>query len=124
MKKEEMRVGNYVFNQLKLNWKKITEIRAEKCSIYYLRSDTGTYHTSMVDYNVLVPIPLTSDLLINLGAYKLDKSFPSYNLFGLQVNYIDGLWIEYISRVEITGLHHLQNIFYFRMSEELKINEI
>jgi len=67
-------------------------------------------------------IPLKEELLLRLGAVKLDfKGYPSYNLKGMQINFINGMWIEYVSRIEITGLHHLQNIFYFRMSEELTI---
>lgn len=69
------------------------------------------------------PIPLTEDMLLNnLGAVKLAfKDFPSYSLKGVQINFIDGLWIEYVSRVEIKGLHHLQNIFNVR-NEKLVIN--
>ena len=77
------------------------------------------------EYHELYPIPITEELLLKLGAIKLDfKDFPSFNLRGIQINYIDGLWIEYVSRVEITGLHHLQNIFYFRNTEELDVSGI
>lgn len=67
-------------------------------------------------------IPITEKLLLKIGAIKLDfKDFPSFNLLGTQINFINGIWIDYATRVEIKGLHHLQNIFYFRNSEELKI---
>lgn len=67
-------------------------------------------------------VKITEGLLLKIGAIKLDfKEFPSFNLFGTQINFINGLWIEYVSRVEIKGLHHLQNIFFFRNSEELQI---
>lgn len=77
------------------------------------------------EFRKLYPIPITEELLLKLGAIKLDfKEYPSFNLKGIQINYIDSLWIEYVSRVEITGLHHLQNIFYFRNTEELDISVI
>lgn len=73
--------------------------------------------------DTLRSIPISEELLLNLGAVKLEfKDFPSFNLKGLQVNYIDGLWIEYVSRIEIKGLHHLQNIFYFRKAEDLDVD--
>jgi len=75
-----------------------------------------------IGYDEIEAIPLTEELLLKVGAIKLDfKDFPSFNLFGLQINFINGLWIEYVSRVEVKGLHHLQNIFYFRNSEELNV---
>ena len=84
---------------------------AQRCIRPYHRLDT------------LRPIPISAELLLKLGAIQLDfKDFLSFNLYGLQINYIDGLWIEYVSRVEIKGLHHLQNIFYFRYSEDLAVS--
>lgn len=68
-------------------------------------------------------IPISEELLLKLGAIKMDFiEFPCFNLKGLQINHIDGLWIEYVSRIEIKGLHHLQNIFYFRKSEDLAVS--
>ena len=73
--------------------------------------------------DTLRAIPISEELLLKLGAIKLEfKDFSSFNLKGLQINYIDGLWIEYVSRIEIKGLHHLQNIFYFRNSEDLAVS--
>lgn len=106
MKANELRIGNYVGFP-----------------------SGATYIVDMIysDYEGLSywkPIPLTEELLLRLEAVKLDfKDYPSYNLKGIQINFINGMWIEYVSRIEITGLHHLQNIFYFRMNEELTINK-
>lgn len=70
-------------------------------------------------------IPITEELLLKIGAIKLDfKDFPSFNLLGTQINFINGIWIDYATRVEIKGLHHLQNIFFFRNSEELQISSL
>lgn len=70
-------------------------------------------------------IPISEDLLLKLGAVKLDfKDFPSFNLFGMQINFVNGLWVESVSRVEVTALHHLQNIFFFRNSEELQVGSL
>ena len=74
-------------------------------------------------FNILRPIPISENLLLKLGAVKLEsKDFPSFNLKGLQINYINDVWIEYVSRAEIKGLHHLQNILYFRNMEDLDVS--
>lgn len=69
------------------------------------------------------PIPLTEEWLDNkIECTKIEnKGYPSYNVNGLLINFIDGVWIEYVSRIEIKGIHHLQNIVYFRTNQELTI---
>ena len=75
--------------------------------------------------DTLRAIPISNELLLKLGAIKLEfKDFPCFNLNGLQINYIDELWIEYVSRIEIKGLHHLQNIFYFRYGMDLDVSTL
>lgn len=71
----------------------------------------------------LQPIPLTEEWLDNkIECTKIEnKGYPSYNVNGLLINFIDGVWIEYVSRIEIKGIHHLQNIIYFRTNQELTI---
>lgn len=122
MKATDLRLGNYVHGPL-----------GELCHItqlgYSLNSDFIGFEIVGKEgfgQNGCEPIPLTEDLLVKrLGAIKLDfKDFPSYNLKWMQINYIDGMWIEYVSRMEIKGLHHLQNIFYFRTGEELELKPV
>jgi hypothetical protein len=63
------------------------------------------------------PILITDELLINAGAKKIGEN--SYNLNGMQINFTDGKWIEYVHQMELTGIHHLQNVFYFTTGKEL-----
>ena len=113
----EIRIGNLVkliYGQRK--YSKVTGVDSE-----YLYIDEITF--DYTEHSEFESIPLTEKLLLKLNAVKLDfKDFPSFNLFGIQINFMNGLWIEYVSRVEIKGLHHLQNIFFFRMSEELDVS--
>ena len=82
--------------------------------------EKNTYYDDIRFYTA---ISITEELLLKIGAIKLEfKDFPSFNLLGTQINFINGLWIDYATRVEIKGLHHLQNIFFFRNSEELQIS--
>ena len=63
------------------------------------------------------PIPITEELLIKAGAIKIGEN--SYNLYGMQINLTNGKWIEYVHQIELEGMHHLQNVFYFIMGKEL-----
>lgn len=78
-----------------------------------------------IGYDEVEAIPITVKLLLELEAIDLDyKNYPSYNLRGLQINFVNGMWIEYVSSVELAGLHWLQNIFFFRMNEELCVSAL
>jgi hypothetical protein len=104
---KDLRIGNYVYNQ----HNRMVEVTFQVLEAIY-------HHRGIYSY-----IPLSEELLLKFGGLqKVNfKCFPSFNLRGLQINYINDMWIEYVSQIEVIGLHHLQNIFYFRMNEELKI---
>ena len=70
------------------------------------------------------PIALTEEWLVKFGAEKKEhRTFPSYNIDGIEFNFIGGKWREYVSQIEIKGVHHLQNIFYFRKDYELNLKK-
>jgi hypothetical protein len=115
----------------------VSDLRIGNLMEYYIDADNLGWQIYSVDWEDIRlckdknesfnkdnrPIKITEELLLKIGAIKLDfKDFPSFNLFGTQINFVNGLWIEYVSRVEIKGLNHLQNIFFFRNSEELQIS--
>ena len=84
---------------------------------------TLNYIAKNLALQYLKGIEISESLLLKLGAVKLDfKEFPSYNLKGLQINFVNNIWVEYVSQIEIKGLHHLQNIFYFRMADDLQVS--
>jgi hypothetical protein len=114
----ELRIGNlyeyFILDKLdkRKQWWEIT--KCDAMDLVYLEKNPNDK-----DFRY---IPITEELLFKIGAIKLDfKDFPSFNLLGTQINFINGIWLDYVTRVEIKGLHHLQNIFYFRNSEELTI---
>jgi hypothetical protein len=119
---KHLRIGNYVyFNNDNYSKGRISEIREsifDGMDKVRLNNVVNKLHF----VSNLKPIKISESLLEVLGASRIDfKDFPSYNLKGIQINYVNGMWIEYVSQVEILGLHHLQNIFYFRMSEDLSV---
>jgi len=63
------------------------------------------------------PIPITEELLIKTGAIKTGKT--SYNVHGMLIILTDGKWIEYVHQIELAGIHHLQNVFYYTRGKEL-----
>ena len=116
MKSTDLRIGNLVKTNVG-QIASIFEIRENQCRI---KQDDG--HIAFIDYERLTPISLTEELLLQIGAIKLGlKPFPSFNLYTMQINFIDGVWLDYVTRVEIKGLHHLQNIFYFAKDKELDL---
>jgi hypothetical protein len=122
LRREDLRVGNRV----KILWKsgielptdgevKVHELR-EHCAILI---DTQGIKTSR-PYEFLAAIEITEDILLEIGAHdRTYADFPSYHLRGMQLNFIENDWLDYVYRVRIKGLHHLQNIFYFAKSQEL-----
>ena len=70
------------------------------------------------------PIPISEELIIKAGGIRLGKSVTSYNLHGMQINFTDGKWIEYVHQIELEGMHHLQNVFYFTRGKELIFEEL
>jgi hypothetical protein len=82
--------------------------------------NTYEFGIGVVEWKDLQLIPLTEELLLQFGGIKNDRaSYPSYNLNGLLIDFIKGKWIEYVSQIEIKGVHHLQNVIYFRTNQEL-----
>lgn len=124
-------LGNLVTDEFYDSFKTIIKIESiDERGIDLYIEDDGNYPECahnwiepMKRFDDLRAIPISEELLLKLGAIKLDfKEFPSFNLKGMQINFTNGLWIEFVSQVEIKGLHHLQNIFYFRNSEELSVS--
>ncbi|WP_035670801.1 hypothetical protein [Flavobacterium sp. 83] len=123
MKNTELRIGNLVEC---FGIREVVAIKKDKIKVQN-ESEKGHFilEWTPITSLSLKPIKLSEELLLKLGAVKLDfKTFPCFNYKGMQINYVRGMWIEYVSQVEITGLHHLQNIFYFRMCEELSIENL
>jgi len=128
-----LRIGNLVTDEFYDSFNTIIEVESiDKKGINLEIKDDGNYPECSerwiepyYRFDALRAIPISEELLVKTGAIKIDfKDFPSFNLLGMQLNFVNGLWIEYVSRVEITGLHHLQNIFFFRNSEELRVSSL
>jgi hypothetical protein len=70
----------------------------------------------------LVPLELTEEWLVRLGAIEVMLStYKQYNLFGIKLSYINGMWIEYVHQIEIRGVHHLQNLYHSLTGQELEM---
>lgn len=129
---EKLRIGNLVKvnNQLRnelsegipiINFFKVRKLSEDEIDIYNEIENIYEF----CNFENIEPIELTEEMLFKLGAIKREhRTFPSFNLFGIEINYIDNVWKEYVTRVEIEGLHHLQNIFYFWKNEELNVDII
>lgn len=129
----DIRIGNLVTNEFYESFKTIIKVESiDNRGINLEIEDDGNYPECAsrwiepyYRFDALKPIPISEEMLLKIGAIKLEfLNLPSFNLFGTQINFVNELWIEYVSRVEIKGLHHLQNIFFFRNGEELQIGSL
>lgn len=133
IKDADLRIGNLVTDEFYESCKTIIKVDSvDSRGINLEIEDDGNYPECAsrwiepyYRFDTLRAIPITEDLLLKIGAIKLDfNDFPSFNLKGLQINFIDGLWINYVTRMEIKGLHHLQNVFFFRNNLELDVSSL
>jgi hypothetical protein len=102
-------------------YKKIGKIKSISSYGEYISLDiniNSSFYTQDIS-----PIPLTEEILLKCeGSLFIGYiHFKSYNINGIEVNFIDDKWIEYVSRVEIKYLHELQNIYYWRTKKHLQI---
>lgn len=117
----ELRIGNLV--SLYGKYQKVIglDIGNTTDKEYYVSVDDGRkigYWISQIK-----SIEINEELLLKIGAKRIaHEDYPSFNLLGTEIHFINDIWIDYVSRVEIKGLHHLQNIFFFRNSEEFPIS--
>ena len=133
MTARDIRIGNLVTDQWYNDFKMIIEVKSiNKDGINLEIEDDGNYTecaeryiAASYKFDNIRAIPISEELLLKIGAIKLDsREYSSFNINGMQINFINGKWIEYVSRIEIRGLHHLQNIFYFRTGNELDISAL
>lgn len=115
---KDLRLGNIVNENMGFAMKVVSIFQDE----VYLNFDEHEGDYFEEDFMKLNPVPITEELLAKIGAVKKeDRDFKSYKIAGMEINLIDGKWIEYVHRIEVVGLHTLQNIFYFTRGEELGI---
>lgn len=124
---QELRIGNLILlNNEKHrpketgNVHKIIGINEKSAHIYKVfNNQFEDYYGQFYEY--LKPLPLTEEWLLKFGFEKRDVEFPSYTKQGIQINYIDGKWLEYARRIEVKTVHQLQNLYFALTGEELSI---
>lgn len=124
----ELMIGNYV----KINNPKhrqndngrlaITlEVRQDSVSLQLINDKYGINSFGQL-LEFIEGVPLTEEILIKCGATLNGwKDFKSYNINGIQLNYINCNWVEYVTRTDINHLHELQNFHYWHKKQHLEI---
>lgn len=116
MTASELRIGNLVYSEND-GIIKVTNISEKSVAV----SESNCYNH--IPINLITPIQLTEDWLINFGGIKhKSRSFPSYNLNGLQFNFINGKWHEYVMQIDILSVHQLQNLYFALTQTELTLS--
>lgn len=104
MKTTDLRLGNYIDK-----YGKPTKV------------DLGILQKIENGSVIYKPIPLSEKWLLKLDFQKRDVEFPSYTKKGIQINYLNGKWVEYVRRIEVKTVHKLQNLFYCLSGIDLEL---
>ena len=90
----KLRIGNLVHSDFsETNIKTIVEIKHKMASVKYIRTDTNESHQSMVDYESLIPIPLTEEWLLRAG-FTSDDYKTGY--IGIDVHNKNGMSTDFV----------------------------
>ena len=125
IKANELRKGNLVYTDKNDSVKTIVEIRHTCVSLKYIRSDTGTPHQSMVDYDRLIPIPLTKEGFVKFGfeRFGINFRFNNFEYNPVTKNMIvhagGSYYNGFVLRVDY--VHQLQNLYFTLTGEELTV---
>lgn len=129
IKPEDLRKGNCVINsdhgKVLISEIKMSEMQSHEYMSSLSPTPLSTNKPSFLGHcyiEDLKPIKITKKILLNVcGAIEVKKD--TYNINGMQIhtNY-KGKFIEYVHRIELKGLHHLQNLYYFTRQKELTLN--
>ena len=115
MKVEELRIGNWVFNDRVKN--RIENLLSD--GICTLKTPQGNFIHAQ--YSLIQPVPLTGEILIKAG-FELFPWGYVFNGILLHHNHKGKFWIELGNgkRINLDYVHDLQN-FFVLTSEELEI---
>lgn len=121
MKVQELRIGNYVIDNLEI------------CQVIQIESNGNVMTTCKSKFpishiNELQSVELTEDLLLKCGLGQVGTSFVS-DLIGVgTLRFVlskikDHFFIEYGGKyIRVASLHELQSIYHFITKRELKVD--
>lgn len=111
--KTDLRIGNSVMLGFEILTVKAIEHNPVNDK-YYIKVEED-YRQILCDF--LNPIPITEEALVKMGAVKIEDK--RYNLESMIINIMHGKFIEYVHQIELKGIHHLQNLYYYTRLTEL-----
>lgn len=135
IKASELRLGNLI----QTNYEGILTIRQISQELI-LCAKSNHLPSGSFDITAIKPIPLTEEWLLRLGAktyrehceisplkwtmlYECPIGFPAFVLHSRHLHFIEGKWIDYASRTDVSFVHTLQNLIFALTGEELTIKE-
>jgi len=125
IKSTDFRIGNLVKTDFsETNLKTIVELKHKAASVKYIRTDTNEPHQSMIDYERLIPIPLTEAILLKCPQLEHIEKFRQFNfeVFSITFPELDIWCIDEIKIRRIKYLHEFQNFYKENIGEELQIS--
>ena len=130
MKKNELRIGNWVLNK---RYKSGYVMQIESIGEFGVNIELGYDGRSPIieddcSFNECNPIPLTEEWLLKFGFEKTDSHGDFEYLIGRYSYFRGSFYIadcdECGESVEVQHVHQLQNLYFALTGEELTINEL
>lgn len=126
IKAEELRLGNLVlykgFACMVIGIGSVS-VQLRDMQDYSPIVDRTMFCINNIGVEKIQPIIITEELLIMLGAESHGyKGFKPFNLHGMHLTITSsGDCVEYVHQINLKGVHHLQNLYYFTRGTELEI---
>lgn len=116
MKVEDLRIGNLVYHDGKI----VKVVGIDKKHVNILKDPLQKYF-HVVPIDALEPIPLTDEILVNIGFKRLPWGLIIGKLLFKDHNKCTYLELEIGNglRVKVIHLHQLQNLYYSLTNKEL-----
>ena len=108
--KTDLRIGNSISYKGEV-WQ-VEEIKEDNVTLF-----NSVFGWKVLDYSDIHPIHITEEALVKMGSIITKKR--NYNLNGMCITDMNGTFIEYVHQIELKGIHHLQNVYYFTRQTEL-----
>ena len=115
MKANELRIGNYIFADLYNDKYILVE------SICSKNEDIFNSECGEIPLTSLKPIPLTEEILLKCGYFKLEHLDTHFVIKGHTIWICNDMFLCEKNGVILKHLHQLQNLYFALTNNELKI---
>jgi hypothetical protein len=121
MKVEELRIGNYLEIDGKIEM--VSSIHSDNTIRLQESKNAKCHGCYSLNKPIIKPIPLSEEIVLKCGfeKYEFDHKENEYRYKYRLIVLRDGKFVDYGSSVTLEHIHQLQNLFYSLTGEELTL---